>query len=296
MFGSTVIDVALGLAFVYLLLSVVCSFVMELISQATRLRARTLARGLSGLLADKDVRQAFLDHPLVKALGRDTADRTQLPSYIPARVFSAALLDIVAPSVRQPTEDATTASKPASDSELHRIILALANASGGDVAQIKATLESWFDDVMDRASGWYKRRVQVILVLVAMGLTAALNVDTVTLTMTLWREPTLRNALAEAAGMSQTAMSKEQGLDQASKQAVAQLEQMRTYGVPIGWTMDRSGLPADVGQWTIKIAGLLITALAASLGAPFWFDLVNKLVNLRSAGKVPPRSEEKRTE
>ena len=66
---------------------------------------------------------------------------------------------------------------------------------------------------------------------------------------------------------------------------------MRTFGVPIGWTMDRSALPADLGQWTIKIAGLLITALAASMGAPFWFDLVNKLVNLRSAGKVPPKSE-----
>lgn len=296
MFGSTVIDVALGLAFVYLLLSMVCSFVMELISQATHLRARTLARGLSGLLADNDVRQAFLNHPLVKALGKETADRRQLPSYIPARVFSAALLDIVAPSARQPADEGTAAAKPAQESELRRVILALANASGGDVAQIKATLESWFDDVMDRASGWYKRRVQVILVIVAMGLTAALNVDTVTLTMTLWREPAVRSALADAASMSQTGTSNDQGTDQATKQAVAQLEQMRSLGVPIGWTTDRSALPADAGQWTIKVAGLLITALAASLGAPFWFDLVNKLVNLRSAGKVPPKSEEKRTQ
>lgn len=34
-----------------------------------------------------------------------------------------------------------------------------------------------------------------------------------------------------------------------------------------------------------KLLGFLITALAISLGAPFWFDLLNKFINLRAAGK-----------
>jgi len=36
-----------------------------------------------------------------------------------------------------------------------------------------------------------------------------------------------------------------------------------------------------------NIFGFIITALAISLGAPFWFDLLNKFINLRSAGKKP---------
>jgi hypothetical protein len=43
----------------------------------------------------------------------------------------------------------------------------------------------------------------------------------------------------------------------------------------------------------VKILGLLVTVLAISLGAPFWFDLLNRLVNLRSTGKPPdPRRPE----
>jgi hypothetical protein len=40
----------------------------------------------------------------------------------------------------------------------------------------------------------------------------------------------------------------------------------------------------------LKIVGLLITVLAVSQGAPFWFDLLQKAVNLRLAGDLPPDS------
>ncbi|MEO8630927.1 MAG: hypothetical protein ABI612_22940 [Betaproteobacteria bacterium] len=50
------------------------------------------------------------------------------------------------------------------------------------------------------------------------------------------------------------------------------------------------------GWWLIKIIGWLITGLAVTLGALFWFDLLNKLVNLRGSGPKPaavPQSEAK---
>jgi hypothetical protein len=40
----------------------------------------------------------------------------------------------------------------------------------------------------------------------------------------------------------------------------------------------------------MKAAGLAITVLAVSLGAPFWFDLLNKLANLRASGPKPQPS------
>ena len=36
-----------------------------------------------------------------------------------------------------------------------------------------------------------------------------------------------------------------------------------------------------------KIMGWLITTLALYLGAPFWFEMINKFINLRGTGKKP---------
>ena len=59
--------------------------------------------------------------------------------------------------------------------------------------------EQWFDDTMDRASGWYKRRIQLITIIIALFLTVLTNADTVTITYSLWKNPTLRAMLVEKA-------------------------------------------------------------------------------------------------
>jgi len=70
--------------------------------------------------------------------------------------------------------------------------------------------------------------------------------------------------------------------------------------LPIGW--DR-GLPQHPGSdgkpatdWLEVIAGLLITALATTLGAPFWFDLLNKVMVVRSTVKPHEKSPEEASE
>jgi hypothetical protein len=52
-------------------------------------------------------------------------------------------------------------------------------------------------------------------------------------------------------------------------------------------------LPAGGREWLLKIGGLLVTMIALSQGAPFWFDLLQKLVNLRLAGSSPAESKKK---
>jgi hypothetical protein len=47
----------------------------------------------------------------------------------------------------------------------------------------------------------------------------------------------------------------------------------------------------SAGNWGAKIVGWLITALAVTLGAPFWFELLSKLVNVRGSGPKPSRPE-----
>jgi hypothetical protein len=63
----------------------------------------------------------------------------------------------------------------------------------------QAEWEELFDATMDRATGWYKRRLQVISTLVAIGLTVVANADTVQIADRLARSPTLRAQFVAAA-------------------------------------------------------------------------------------------------
>ena len=72
-------------------------------------------------------------------------------------------------------------------------------------------------------------------------------------------------------------------------------KELRQTGIPIGWSVENIKL---YNFWDIlkKIGGLLLTVFAVSLGAPFWFDILNKLANLRSSGNKPKSSlEEKKS-
>src|ERR1700722_3136502 len=130
MFNSTVLDVAFGMAFVYLLLSLLCSAVAELIASFFSLRAKNLEAGIRSLFSDgfgpggnAFVREIY-EHGLIRGLYRDAAiDLTptkhsavttlyekpkdqaerKLPSYIPARTFALALLDILASGEKSTT-------------------------------------------------------------------------------------------------------------------------------------------------------------------------------------------------
>ena len=63
------------------------------------------------------------------------------------------------------------------------------------------------------------------------------------------------------------------------RQTLGNLEQL---GIPLGW----QAKPKNE-EWPNKLIGLLLTTFAISLGAPFWFDILNKVINLRSSGKAP---------
>ena len=52
---------------------------------------------------------------------------------------------------------------------------------------------------MDRVSGWYKRYVQRIILVISIMLVACLNVDSINIAQVLWRLPTERAAVATAA-------------------------------------------------------------------------------------------------
>jgi hypothetical protein len=312
MFGSQVLDVVIGLVFIYLLLSIICTAVNETIAALFSLRARNLAKGIANLLADKRIKglaELFYEHPLIKSLYRGS----KKPSYIPSRTFALALLDGIAPVKGESTavmsEIKEAVNSLPGDSELRRLLLILLQDAEDDLTKFRANIETWFNDAMSRVSGWYKRKAQIITLILAVLITGLTNADTIQIVNSLYNDPALRAAVAAQAQEFSKQQSKDVNPQTSEKTAsnapsltgeeggqtslsitatpretmIRALSNLRNLGIPLGW----EAMPDKEEEWANKIIGLLLTTFAISLGAPFWFDILNRVAKIRSTGTAP---------
>jgi hypothetical protein len=271
------LDVALGLMFVYLVLSVACSAVNEAFASLSARRAKFLVSGLENLLG-VDLKNALLGHPLVRPLAKPGSR----PSYIPSWVFARALLDL-----RSDRPELFTI-EDAGLTEVGKAVAKLTEQAGAQMDELRKSLESWFDDAMERVSGWYRRRTQLWLWVIGVVVVVFLNVDTLRITSVLWNDRAVREVVVaevEAAA----------GATDVSEIEVADVrEKLGELRIPLGWSTaeDSVDLPDDATGWISKLFGLLISTAALALGAPFWFDLLGKVSRLRGAGGQPKRGGE----
>ncbi len=302
MFGSEILEVAIGLILVYLLLSLMCSVLSEWIARVVALRSNTLDKALQNLLGDPAMVKQLYNHPLVKGLSQKGLfdklfHRESRPSYISPRTFALVLMDIMTPdglavdSGKIKNIPQSIADSKVGKDEWKKALLTLVNAAQGNFDKSQKNIEDWFDDAMARLSGRYKRKTQVIILILATVVSGLLNADTFTIANSLWRDDTLRAsvvAIAQEKVKESLSTSENTSLTRITE-LQAELNQLE---LPFGWIssgkhIDPRELPGDPWGWFYKILGLLSTALALTLGAPFWFDTLNKFVNLRGTVKPP---------
>jgi len=309
LFNSSVLDVAIGLACVYLLLAIVCTTVNEWIGGLFKVRAKMLEKAIGQLLDQQSLRFAspplssppagspgdptvefladFYKHPLVAGMMRDNAH----PSYLPARTFADVVMDLATVRTQgsitfQNLEDGI---KDLPDGDVKTALLTLLQTTEGKLENARKAIENWFDDTMDRVSGWYKRRTQIWTILIAVGITALTNADSIHIGRRLWSDPVVRSAIVEDA---KARAQKTQGAEASSTDGSPLSAGERSLlGEIVGWQdVKQHNSTAD---WLERILGWAITAVAISLGAPFWFDLLNKIMNIRNAGKSPDEAAKK---
>jgi hypothetical protein len=147
---------------------------------------------------------------------------------------------------------------------------------------------------MDRVSGWYKRRKQKIIVVVGLAMAVVMNVSTITIAKTLWTNATLRESLVRAAEQYIDAAGATGANESPTHRLERNVAQLQSFALPIGWTWEaddpRSIKQTDPGVWIERLIGWMLTGCAISLGAPFWFDLLNKVVVVRSTVKPYEKS------
>jgi hypothetical protein len=276
MLGSTVLEVALGLTFCYGTVALIVSTLQEALAAAFRLRANTLLAGVKSMLNDPrfdGLARAVYAHPLVNphADGSAASERElrSKPSYIASAHFAIALVDSL---WRIPGDFTQLGSAIAAipDPQLRHALLGLYGRAR-DLHAFQDMLAGWFDNAMARMSGTYKRRQLLISLLLALLLAILFNIDSIHLFRTLWQQPALAAHLHDAPGVATPGT-----LDPAVFDALMAL--------PIGWTHFP---PVPNADFALQVAGWCVTASTALFGAPFWFDLMQRIVRMRSTGTRP---------
>jgi hypothetical protein len=308
LFGSIILDVIFGMLFIYLLLSLLCAAAGEYIEAKLNNRAKLLRKGIELLLNDTngkgdDLAKRLYEHGLIRPLYRDA---TRLPSYIPSRTFALALWNMatggtgggVSTDLKQVRDTLTRLP----NEELRTALLTLIDEANGDLERARANIEHWYESAMDRVSGWYKRKAGFTMLALGIGLAAVINADTINLAMALARDGALRSAVVAAAEQrlvsdgtnppQQVAENPELALQRA-------YADVSSLGLPIGWVRntnensnDLRRVPDSAPGWLLKIVGILLTGFAVSQGAPFWFDLLNRFMVIRSTVKPKEKSAE----
>jgi hypothetical protein len=314
LFGSAVLEVAISLFFIFFLGGVIVSAIREVIAAMFQARAKFLREGLTELFSPSggetpsnppdEAVKVFIDKTL-KSLLTPTLkgqrfmllfDRQREPSYIAAATFARTLLSKVFEGKDTLSKDLATIraeikDKPEIPTELKDVLLGLADITLAtvketekQVAHFITQIENWYDEKMERLSGIYKRHSLIFLVIISLAVAVGLNVDTLNIVQTLAKDQSLREALVQQISNNPALGT---NITTTITQARDELNKLSpVVGYPIGRELK------DVWNYVLMFAGWLLSAIAFSLGAPFWFDLLNKAVNLRLAGKQPkPEAE-----
>jgi hypothetical protein len=324
---------------------------------ADRLQGFLHMLGRMNWLKNKRIATAFYAHPLIKYLAED--NWFSKPAYISSANFSKVMIDLlrgfddtgavdiekigasirngvinklppaIGKDLQNPANEALAEQKDDANVEVINpetslFLRSLWTDAERNLEKFREKLEQWFDDTMDRATGWYKRYTQVILFIVGFLLAIAFNLDSIGIAKKLSRDPTRREQMIQSAGVflqkqqdlhdrllemknggdSTSGAYKEVALTYDSisartnrlTSAATQLMNNDIHNTSRLLALERSGQWGwRFWQWNwLCILGWIITALAISLGAPFWYDLLNRLMKLRGAGVNPDEKKEKR--
>lgn len=243
--ATAIVDVAIGLVFVFLLVSLISQQINDKISEWLRMRAKGLEEGLQRfILGDMNFQSLIYNNPLIKsAIPEDTVATKFIekipglnrlirspknPVSIPSKTFATVLFDTLIPdnsgqtTVSQLRAAITTLPNTM---PLRDPLLKIIATTENDIAKVRTNVEGWFDTTMEKTTQLYRAHLWRIAWSLSMGLAIVLNVDTINIGRTLWTDSALRTALAAEAN----------AYAQGTPQQQEALQKLNSLNLPIGW-------------------------------------------------------------
>ena len=246
---DALLEVAIGMVFVWLVLSVTGMQIQEWIGSAFAWRAQFLEKGIRNMLGSDELVNEFYNHPLILSLSEPTKNPGQYrrPSYIPPNKFSSVMIDILtnhgkeggetASGIPQQNEmvaniQAVKQDNPGLDKIIDHLFPHITDQSMTTdqmLALARLNAEVWFNDGMERVIGWYKRHCGIWSFFLALILAVTLNVDSLQIANKLWAEPTIRQVIAAQASNAPSASSA------GTASPLQAPSYLKSLSVPVGW-------------------------------------------------------------
>lgn len=349
--GLETLEVVIGILFIYLLLSLFATTINEFISSLFKLRGSNLKKAIRVMVDDLpeekkswfrkpafwkrskkvngeqgSLSAIFFNHPLFKKFSPKGK-----PSYLSKQNFT----NIFISGILNDSGDKDLAGvktridelfKDHPESETKKLLMQFVEDANNNLDEFRKKIGQWYEDMVERMEGWYKRKIQYITFFIGLGIAIIFNADTINIIQKLNTDEKVRTQLVDQAIKMKDQYQEEYNYIQNFKtdssdssyykkfeEAKANLDKMNSrvdslsHVVNLGWKEDlkfltkRSAYPDkatmdiknNICLWAwwkwvlIKLLGLTITALAISIGAPFWFDTLNRFVKLRGVGQNP---------
>jgi hypothetical protein len=240
----------------------------------------------------------LINHALLKPYKHYNrlGEATRNPAYLPPSAFVLALLDLVRPAQAaqraEQSDAADVAGTRPPESNLMKVIKVLEREAKGDAAKLQADLEAWFNGQMDRVTGSYKRWAKRLAIPIALVISFGFNIDTVAVARSVYTDGPVRSAVLGAAASGSVCPPAAGGTTASTDCLDATIAGLRELKLPVGWSRQRLAEVRSMDFWQVltKLFGLLLTTAAASFGAPFWFDQLNRLGSLRNVGTRPSKA------
>jgi hypothetical protein len=276
--------------------------------------------------------QAIMDHCSITALSGQGKSPSYIDAknFVSALLEKVSFDPANPESIASTLDDfiAKVKDSTALSTELKRVILTYANEARNtyeslsiktvsEIDLFREKLEKWFDSSMDRISGTLKTKyLRPFTLVVAIITTLAMNADSIAISKFLYNNPEARSKMADMAysngadsinqrmqvlarAIPDSAKLTEEQFKQAVKarmNVIKDADASLEGTIPLGWSKAEFIPKPGSNLFTLllaKIIGLTATVLAIMMGAPFWFDVLNKVSNLRSTGAKPVKTEDK---
>lgn len=304
MAGFESLEIVIGLVFVYLLLSILVTLLVEYTSSISQLRANNLKKIIERALDDdsKTLSVIFYKHPLIKYLSKKNG---KLPSYLGSDKFAKTVLDIIRTKSNindlgnnstldhgYKISDAINNIAVLGD-ETKALLKSFAKEANEDINDFGLRLEAWYNEIAERSSGWFNRKIKVITFIISFIVAVSINANSISIYQQLSKNSDLRTQIADGASdylKNKESLNFKSNSYDSAKYALEDFYKndlkANTNMLQLGWNSSACNyVTSNFCNFFLSLLGWLITSIAIALGAPFWFDLLNKLVALRSAGK-----------
>ncbi len=179
------------------------------------------------------------------------------------------------------------------DGPLREFLETLQHQSEAKLQAKHDALRRWYDEVMNATSAWYRRQAQFILIFIGFAIAAGFNIDLVKIGRSLSENDTLRTQLysdmerwmAERADtyFDENGQLRQGVLVQKNENNIVIVDPSLREDLKSAALTQLIGQKVEADHWTdylLVFGSWLLTAVFISFGAPFWFDLLRKLVRV----------------